>query len=270
MNNKSKFVVILLVLVVFGGYIFYKKQKEAEIEMLTSSYKTNHELPLITISTKNEDDTLKKTRLIIGTPIVDILDNKEASDRANSYIIRFISDQKESFQKKIDEDKSSTSTEQNVFSALSITPEIILATPKVFILKFSQSSLYLHRAASDQFIRYIVFDLDNGLPITFEEMFPKTESISAISEYLIAKSGTSTLAIDTSIASVFKANNHIMLTEEGLTVSIDTINVADKSITSRTETIPLPIIESYIDPNIKEMLLSKEEFIRMSEPETAN
>lgn len=269
MENKSKFVIILLILGLMGGYYFYRKQKDAEQEMIASTYKSNHELPLITISTKNEDDASTKTRLIIGTPVVDILDNKDASERANSYIIRFISDQKEYFLKKATEDRSSTSTEQNAFSALSINPEIILVTPKVFGLKFNQSALYIHHPRADQIIRYILFDLENGKPITFDEIFPKQEVIKTIEEYNIAKNGSVASSTYSNFSGILTMNNQIMLSQKGFEFIVDSTDLVDKSISSKVEIVPLAIVDSYIDPNIKELLLSEEEYIRMSEPETA-
>lgn len=266
MKNKLIFVGLILIILLglIFGYSKYKENKQAELS--TSKDTSNYQLPLIKIATNNEDDSTKKVRLIIGKPIVSILDNNEAASRANSYIERFVLDQKELFYKKVEVDNNSTSSIQNILNTFSLTPKILNVTPKIFIIRFDQSSLFAHKSKSDNLVHYIMFDLDNGKPITFDNLFSNVESINELKKYIQSNNLNELLEND-EITSAVKINNHILVDFDGLTIVLDKEEFDFGSAASIEKTIPLLAIENIIDPDLKEMLLTEKEYIRMSEPE---
>lgn len=262
--KKSLIILIILIICGFCFYQYYWKPKY-DIEPLEDKYTapaSAYELPLINIKNESKEIIEKDIKINKDIPEIKILSNKTSAEISSSYIARFVEDEENKFMKKVDDDMLKSTQPQNIINSFSLSTKIITNTPKLFTLRFDESTLTKRSSKPENLIRYMMFNVETGQALTYDNLFKDKEGANkAINEFLTHRG----FSIEESIRSL-KTNHKYVLSQDGLSIIADTQN--DENILESKEIIiPFENISEYVDDNIKNEITSNKEYIRMSEPE---
>lgn len=273
MNLRALTIVILLSGCALTGYYFWRQHvenEEANSVVTPLSSALGKEVPLITIEHSVRDNPAALTVINIDTPKINILSDHTAADRANAYISRFIDDTLGRFNDESRRGAGSLATSSAMINTFTLNAKILLATPRIVTIAFTESTMLAQILHPEKFVRYITFDLMHAKVVESKDLFVGTDAMTLIASQLAKLDSAKGLSLEQISQSLLRDDQHA-LTKEGLLVSVDTeTDSVTHTRSSREFALPLNTIDSYISEEIKRAVLTGQENIRMAEPEIAN
>jgi hypothetical protein len=266
-------IIIFLSGLTYAGYHFWQLRAEQDAAQDTSvplSTALGKEVPLITIEHTEHDDTATLIVENYDTPKVRILSDPVAADRANAYISRYIEDILQRFSDESHRGAQGTATSSAVINTFTLNAQLLLATPRLITIAFTESTMLAQIPHPEKFVRYITFDLMQAKPVETKDMFVGTDSLTRIASKISSLPDAKSLSREQIDKSLLRDDQHA-ITKDGLRISIDT----DEDPTTRTRssvevTLPLSDVSEFINKDIQNAIRTEQDNIRMAEPESPN
>lgn len=272
MYTRALIAMLFIAGLLYAGHYFWAQRlaQEAEAENATSlSTALGKEVPLITIEHSERDDPTALIVQSIDTPKVKILSDPTTADRANAYIARFIEDTLDRFRDESVRGAQSVSTSTVTINTLTLSAKVLLVTPKLLTIVFTESTMLAQIPHPQKFTRYITFDLLLAKPVESKDLFTSTGVIAQITDAALTLDDTHLLKREQIEQSLTRDDQHALI-KDGLLLSIDTDeDPTTKTRTSRELLLPFATIDGFINKEIRGILLSEQEDIRMATPDGA-
>ncbi|HXK37556.1 MAG TPA: hypothetical protein VJ579_00600 [Candidatus Paceibacterota bacterium] len=273
MNPRALIAILLLSGLTYAGYDFWQQRKqdeEANRVVTPLSSALGKEVPLITIERMHRDDPSGPTVLDYDTPKVKILSDHTAADRANAYIARFVEDAVGRFSSELKRGTVTASTSASMINTFTMNAKVLLTTPRIITIAFTESTMLAQIPHPQKFVRYITFDLMHAKVIESKDLFIGTDTMTRIATQISKLESAKALSPTQINQSLLRDDQHA-LNKNGLLISVDT----EEDPTTRTRTsvefvLPFSSVNQYINPDIRNAILTEQDNIRMAEPETGS
>lgn len=273
MNLRALIGIIILAGSTYAGYYFWvvrAQQESANAPITPLSTALGKEVPLITIEHTTKDDSAALIVENIDTPHVRILSDTVAADRVNAYFARFIDDTVHHFRDETKRGAITSTSSAPTINTFTLSAKVLLATPRLITIAFTESTMLAQIQHPQKFIRYITFDLMQTKVVEAKDLFEGTEAMTRIASQLSTLDAAKSLTLDAINQALLRDDQHAV-SKDGLLVSVDTEeDPLTKTRSSLEFTLPYKTIDKYIKSEIKQAILTEQDNIRMAEPESAD
>jgi hypothetical protein len=268
MEKKILYGVAMILILGLGiSYILLDEWRysEKEADQITEPL-SGKEVPLITINESDESDPSKNTIIKIGEPTISLMSNKTAAERANAYVMRFIADEREKYLFAENLDSATTTEQQNIASTFSLVPTVLLNTPKYITFRFMESRLFKHAQKTEQSIKYIIFDIERGAPVSATELFKDNLALSTIAQKFSALGGARLDHTNNEMAQLLQSKYALGISSAGLHLSLNANTQGTNQDNTSGITLPLATIANELREEVHLAIANEDKNIRMSEP----